>query len=156
GGTIKLAAADGAVVWQKSGGAGLVVTPAGNVAVFSGTVVTEYAGADGTQLWQRTLPTSISTLASATNGDIALTGQSNNNGLIAKLDGSNGNVVWQNTFSADQTNGKFFNAVAFDANENVYATGYINGPSFFYPSSITVKYTAADGSALWTKFVGPS
>jgi subtilisin-like proprotein convertase family protein len=137
--------ANGALVWAKSfGGAGVdsatrvAADAAGNIYLagfFSGTA--------------------------SFGPNITLTGSSNYNAFVAKMDPS-GNFVWVQPFT-NATGNEAAWSVAVDGSGNVYATGYFNGTTSFGSTTLTsagaadifvTKLDGSTGNALWARDMG--
>lgn len=120
---------------------------------------------DGTQLWRRTLAgspigvESPSALAIDGNNDVLVTGYLYQGGsdwdiYTAKLNGSNGSILWDNTFAGS---GEFdlSEDITVDNSNNVYVVG----GRYYSPTDtdfIIIKYNSA-GAQQWTQtYDGPN
>ena len=173
--TIKYAAANGAVLWQKtltgaSGGTGfgiaIATDTAGNVFVggstWNGTnddmVTVKYAAADGTVLWQQAFAGAangneyVFAIALDSAGNAVVTGESQNaagnyDWKTIKYAAANGAVLWQATFAGAGNGDDVAYGVAIDGSDNAIVTGYsYNGTNL---DMKTIKYAAANGAVLW-------
>ncbi len=145
--TMKYAAADGGVVWEKHSpvqAVDVAVDGYGDV-LLTGTYRNEgglndfcaikYAGANGAVQWERRYhdrpESSYEAAASAldANGDVIVTGP----GRTVKLASSDGRLLW------DRPTPFNVQAIAVDRNGNIVVTG----------SDRTAKYAGADGALLW-------
>jgi outer membrane protein assembly factor BamB len=177
---LKLAATDGAVIWDKTftGAAGfndyiyaLAVDSAGNVvvtgeeqlsAIDSDWKTIKYAAADGAILWQAShagtspgLDIPFSLRIDAAN-NVFIAGHSfngtNADGKVIKYAGTNGNILWEKTFSGGAGDDIFY-SVALDAAGNAIATGFRFDATYGNEWN-TVKYAAANGAVLWERTFG--
>lgn len=177
--TIKYAAADGAVLWERRYNspanrsdlaAAVAVDSAGDVIV-AGTsdnsdyYTTKLAGATGTLIWERRYngPANSSdtlvAMAVEPNGNVAVTGASFNGAnydyYTAKYAGSDGSLLWERQYNGPANSGDNPKAVAIDASGNVFVTGS-SGNANLDDDYYTAKYAAADGALLWeSRYNGP-
>lgn len=179
--TIKYAAADGALLWEKrynspantidearavavDGNGDVVVTGASyNADIISDYYTAKYSGTNGALLWERRYngpahgedyPTA---LALDQSGNVVVTGVSSASNLLpdyytAKYSGTDGALLWERRYNGP---GNYFDLaedVAVDQSGNVVVTGRsANGEPNFDFDYYTAKYAAADGSLLWAK-----
>jgi hypothetical protein len=174
--TIKYAAANGAILWQKTltgaaggTGKGIALTTDASDNVFVGgsvwngsnddMVTVKYAAADGTVLWQQTFAGAangneyVFAIASDSGGNVVVTGESQNaagnyDWKTIKYAAANGAVLWQATFAGAGNGDDVAYAVAIDRSTNdVTVTGYSNnGANLDWK---TIKYAAATGAIVW-------
>ena len=180
--TIKYAAADGAILWQKnftgpsSGtdfGIAIAVDGAGNAivggSVWNGTdddmKTVKFAAADGTVLWDKTFAGAagandyLYAMAVDGAGNVVVTGEATNTALSGpdwktlKYAAADGAVLWQATFAGAGNGLDIPYGIAIDGANNVFVAGNShNGADF---DAQIVKYAAANGAVLWQKtFVG--
>ena len=179
--TIKYAAADGALLWEKRYNApangsdialAVAVDGSGNVVATgyssNGTnddfYTVKYAAADGALLWEKRYngPANLrdAALAVAVDavGNVVVTGQSangtNDDFYTAKYSATNGALLWEKRYNGPANQTDRAQAVALDSNGNVAVTGYSsNGTN---DDHYTALYAAADGALLWEKrYNGP-
>jgi hypothetical protein len=174
--TIKYAAANGNVVWEKrynNANNGLdeaiqVVVDGSDHVIVTGKSVgsgtnddihtIKYDGANGDVLWERrhstNFPDRPEGLAVAANGDIAVTGSSrvgtNLCYYTAKYSSATGTVIWDRTFDGAGDRDDTGKAVAFDPAGNVLVTGTVINADVSY-SFHTIKYASANGNLLWQR-----
>jgi uncharacterized delta-60 repeat protein len=176
--TAKYAAANGALLWQRTynGPANnsdqpnaVAVDSSGNAVVtgtsygtnFNGDYYTaKYAAATGALLWEKRYngPANSDDGASAVavdgSGNVVVTGNSvGGNGIAnyytAKYAAASGALLWEKRYNGPANSGDYAYAVAVDSSGNVVVTGSShNGNNNDY---YTAKYAAADGALLWEK-----
>ncbi|MCW5551687.1 MAG: immunoglobulin domain-containing protein [Verrucomicrobiae bacterium] len=179
--TIKYAAADGALLWEKrynspantidearavavDGNGDVVVTGASyNADINSDYYTAKYSGANGALLWERRYISPVNgedyptALALDQNGDVVVTGVSSASNLLpdyytAKYAGTNGALLWERRYNGPGNYFDLAEAVAVDQFGNVVVTGQsANGEPQFDFDYYTAKYAVADGSLLWAK-----
>ena len=176
--TIKYAAVDGALVWQKryngpanrSDFAFAVATDRNGDVIVTGyssntennidCYTAKYAGFDGTLLWDqryggpannRDEPTGA---AVDVNGNVIVTGTSrnwlNSDYYTAKYAAASGALIWEKRYNGPGDNEDYPFAVAIDSAGNAFVTGCSEADYY------TAKYAAVDGRLLWEKrYDGP-
>jgi hypothetical protein len=168
---VKLAAASGAVLWDRTYDAGqddfvgdLAVDAAGN-AVVAGTsvnatggedvVVFKLAASNGARLWARTFDgggdDQALGLALDGSGDAVAVGATKGatfDFLALKLAASDGAIVWRQAY--DGGGDDVAQAVAIDHAGNAVVTGY-GANAAGNRDFVTIKYAAGDGRVLWRK-----
>ena len=133
--TVKYAAADGALLWEKryNGPANGNDEAAAAVLDSSGNVVVTGSSNNGT----------------ASSG----TDPNGNDYYTAKYAAGNGALLWEKRYNAPANRADSATAVALDANGNVVVTGASrsdsNGDGLYDNDYYTAKYAAADGALLW-------
>ncbi len=175
--TAKYSGTNGAILWERRFNGGTVVgassdTPvavaldgSGNVIV-SGTSVgdfytTKYASTTGEQIWeQRYNSPAGSGLDGATAlwldpfGNAVVTGQSFTPSswldyYTAKYSGTDGSVLWEQSYDGPSSRIDYASAVSGDRFGNVLVTGYShNGTNYDY---YTDKYASTNGELLWER-----
>jgi len=170
--TVKYAAANGALLWEKRGPVGdpraLALDHGGNVVVTGSSAgnghgeyyTAKYAAADGALLWERRYhgpaPASQDNQATAVvvdgGGNVVVTGASAGaNGTTdcytAKYAAADGALLWEQRYGGPAGRGDSGTAVAVDRSGNVVVTGYSDATST--TDYYTAKYAAADGTLLW-------
>ena len=172
--TVKYAAADGAVVWERrfddSWSAALVaVDKADNVIVAgrysaqsAASVVDKYAGGDGTLLWEKRIPRSYTQAMTVDDaGNVIIVGGSTDNYvgfhenvITAKLAGADGRPVW---LHFKRYPNKIPTSVVADSGGNVAVTGYIEEAACDdelcvpYASAFHTARYSARGRRLWER-----
>jgi outer membrane protein assembly factor BamB len=164
----KYASADGTLLWQKIGPAGVVggaaVLPAGDLIVVgalrSNTIptststwhVARYNSLDGALVWEKSGPQgSASAVVVDPFGNIIVTGGAETRGdfYTVKYRADDATVIWEQRYigSGHTTSGA--RALGVDLDGNVAVTGLASnsGGLHFY----TAKYRAADGFPLWER-----
>jgi uncharacterized delta-60 repeat protein len=172
--TVKYAAADGALLWEKlrpGGGIRVTMDSSGNVVMtgnsWNGTSfdysTAKYAAADGTLLWEKYYngpadgDDGATAVAVDGSGNVVVTGLSaaivsDMSGSIfdyytAKYAAADGALLWETGYNGPANGDDFAAAMAVDGSGNVVVTGESwNGRNNDY---YTVKYAAADGALLW-------
>ena len=182
--TIKYAASNGAVLWEKrynnsnffDYARGMAVDGEGNVIVtgysYSGTSAADYytvkyAAADGAEVWsvRYTSPDSFNDLAVGVAVDAAgnavVTGSSfelatQNNGYTAKYAAADGALLWEKRYNNPGSSYDTVSGLALDGSGNVLITG--SSETTGGPKFMFVaKYNAGNGSLAWEKrFSAPS
>ena len=175
--TIKYAAADGALLWERryDGGTNGHDQPSAVAVDSSGDVIVtgfsyngedddfytaKYASMNGATLWEKRSdrPGRAQALALAANGDAIVTGSSWTSGngydyYTAKYAAVDGALLWQKFSGGEITDEPA--AIALDAAGNVVVTGYSYHTDTKH-DYYTVKYSASDGALRWEKrFSGP-
>jgi hypothetical protein len=177
--TIKYAAVDGALLWQKrqkasSGGyhlgPTLAVDGSGNVVVtgYSETdnYVAKYGAADGALLWEKHYSSPVNSEGGAIpmavdgSGNVVVTGSSYNGTnadyYTAKYAAGDGALLWEKRHNSPANGDDEATAVAVDGSGNAVVTGSSRNSSGnldYY----TAKYAAANGTLLWEKrYEGPA
>ena len=178
--TVKYAAANGAVLWEKRYNNGnlfdyaraLAVDGAGNVIVtgysYSGTSAADYytvkyAATDGAEVWavRYTSPESHNDIpigvAVDAAGNVVVTGSSFEvasqfDGYTAKYAAANGALLWEKRYNNPGSSYDDVSGLALDASGNVVITGdsQTRGGPDFM---FLVKYSAVNGSMAWEKRV---
>jgi len=154
--TAKYAAANGALLWQKSyngpansedSATALAVDGSGNVIVTgqSGNdcYTAKYAAATGALLWEKRSTNGFGlAVALDTVGNVVVTG----NFATLKYAAATGTLLWEKRYTNIG-----WQAVAVDTSNNVVVAGQSGGDYY------TAKYASADGSLLWEKtYNGPA
>jgi uncharacterized delta-60 repeat protein len=155
--TVKYAALDGALVWEKHGprrdASSLAVDGSGNAVVtgssFNGTAedyyTAKYGSVDGALLWEQrdSGPGTRRAVALDANGNVIVMGSS----ATAKYAAADGELLWHRDVDGA--------AIAVDGSGNVVVTGSsFNGNNWDY---YTAKFAAADGALLWERqYNGPA
>ncbi len=176
--TVKYAAANGAVLWEKHGpenfhdkAQAIAVDGGGNVVVtgssFDGTdtdfYTAKYAAADGALLWEKRFHATIYntypavTLAVDGSGNVIVAGtidgpagDYHGDFYTAKYAAADGTLLWEKRYSGLATYSEDHVAcVAVDGSGNVLVTG-TSGPEYV-GDYYTAKYAAASGALLWEK-----
>ncbi len=174
--TVKYAAADGAVLWEKrydGSGFGDAATAValdgvGNVIVTGNSrpankhddyYTAKYAAADGALLWERRYngPKNDYDYATAVavdaDGNVIVTGSSYANSetdfYTAKYAAADGALLWEKRYDGPAGLEDKAHAVAVDGSGNVIVTG--ESRSNGLPDYYTAKYAAADGALLWER-----
>jgi hypothetical protein len=169
--TIKYAAADGALLWERryDGPAhfedaiqAVAVDGNGNVVVtglsvdsqyYQDAYTAKYAGTDGAMLWERTYsPTNRSAagqnLAVDASGNVVMTGYSISNiwdHYTAKYAAADGALLWERLQDGPRIPGGLA-VVVLDTSGNAIVAGSAGG----YDSDVfTAQYAATDGSVVW-------
>ncbi|MGE0357595.1 MAG: PQQ-binding-like beta-propeller repeat protein [Burkholderiales bacterium] len=127
--TIKYAAIDGAVLWERS---------------FAGTG----GGLD--------IPFSV---AVDTAGNAVIAGHSHNganfDGKVVKYAAADGATIWEKTFAGADAGDDMYYSLALDASGNAIVAGFTFSTAGSNDWNVA-KYAAADGALLWRKSVGGS
>jgi hypothetical protein len=169
---VKYAAADGAVLWDRTIDSGrddaayfVAVDAAGNAYVAGETLntagnrdirVLSLAGATGATRWDRTFDggaeDNVSDLALDASGNAVVLGvtvnaSGNEDIFVAKYAGANGAVLWQRQVDNGGNEGAY--GVAADASGNVFVTGFAIGTGG--SDYLTLKLAAGNGATLWAK-----
>ena len=182
--TAKYAAADGALLWERSyngpdnssdAANSVVVDSAGNVVVTGSSrgassnddyYTAKYAAADGALLWEARyvgpgLGSEVAnSVAVDAAGNVVVTGysigpDSNSNYYTAKYAAANGALLWEARYDGTGNGNDYAWSVAVDGAGNVVVTGSSRGASN-NDDYYTAKYDAADGALLWEKrYNGP-
>ncbi len=135
--TIKYAAADGSLLWEKryNGPANGNDDAAAAALDSSGNVVVTGSSNNGT----------------ASSG----TDPNGNDYYTAKYAAGNGALLWEQRYNAPANRADSATAVALDSNGNVVVTGASrsdsNGDGLYDNDYYTGKYAAADGAVIWEK-----
>jgi hypothetical protein len=177
--TIKYAAANGALLWEKRGPIGratdVAVDESGDVLVtgasqdgngYDDFYTAKYAAVDGALLWEKRYngPAGQDDVAQAVsvdrNGDVVVTGYSYNGDPLftgnadfytAKYAGADGVLLWEKRYNGPARRDDQATGLGVDGSGNVLVTG--TSQADYY----TAKYAAADGMLLWEKrYNGPA
>jgi hypothetical protein len=168
---LKLAAANGAVLWDKTfdGGAddrvsGVAIDSAGDAIAIGETrnaagnddiLVLKFSGSTGSVAWRRTYDggdvDAAYGLAIDASRNVYVAGASANAApnadfVTLRLDGATGAVRWKSVF--DGGGDDFAQAIALDAAGDVYVTGQSKGAAGLFAIE-TIKYAGASGSTVW-------
>ena len=182
--TVKYAAADGALLWEKRyNGAGnnndrpyaMAVDRSGNVVVTGSSngdyyvgsdndyYTAKYAAMDGALLWEQRGNGGGYALTVDVNGNAFVTGSSwngtNNDYYTAKYAAADGALLWEKRHNDPANDADYAQAVAVDSSGNVVVTGFSDYSVFGWRQSdyYTAKYAAVDGVLLWEKrHAGPA
>jgi hypothetical protein len=174
--TVKYAAADGALLWERryNGPAnaddypsGLVLDRVGNVIVTGSSVSTsydyytvKYAAENGTVVWEKrsTSPGAFSDYATAmaldSTDNVIVTGASagvnvGTDYYTVKYASANGAVLWERRFNGPDNTEEWPRAIAVDSAGNAIVTGYTYSANVI--DVLTLKYAATTGALLWEK-----
>ncbi len=179
--TAKYSGTNGAILWERRFNGGTVVgassdTPAAVALDGSGNVIvsgisvgdfytTKYASTNGELLWERrTNPAGaglnqVTALWLDSFGNAVVTGQSfapssSFDYYTAKYSGTDGGVLWEQSYNGPSSRADFSRAVSGDRFGNVVVTGYShNGTNYDY---YTAKYASTNGELLWERrYDGP-
>lgn len=173
--TVKYAAADGALLWEKgyNGSANrhdharaVVLDGSGNAVVTGDSegdyYTAKYAAADGALLWEKRYSGETNGddqgqgVAVDASGNVVVTGSSHNAGhydyYTAKYAAVDGALLWETRYNGpSNSSGDFASALAVDGNGDVVVTGESEGDYY------TARYAAANGTVLWeTRYNGPA
>jgi outer membrane protein assembly factor BamB len=170
--TVKYAAADGALVWERraiGGGNAVTVDRNGDAIVtgysfaINGTnadfYTAKYSATNGMLLWEKSYngPANRFDRASAVvvdgNGDVIVTGYSsagtsNNDFYTAKYAAADGTLLWEKRYNGPLSLDDAAVAIAVDRNGNVVVTGSSSGRTLDY---YTARYASVDGALLWER-----
>ena len=130
--TAKYAAADGAILWERS-----------NNGSEDYYLLAQAAAVDA-------------------GGNVLVAGLSGSGGdfYTAKYAAATGALLWEKSYNGPVDGEDFAQAVAVDASGNVVVTGYSDGATDglnFYRDYYTAKYAAANGALLWERrYNGPA
>lgn len=131
----------------------------------------KYAGASGTVLWEKTMPSwardgapdhqEVLDMVVDFEGNVVYTGFCYNvdtGGLpklvTAKLNGANGNEIWHNIYSYAAVDGlNYGQSVAVDGQNNVYVTGNVSTDGMLSDLCL-LKLSPINGNRLWVKTYG--
>jgi hypothetical protein len=165
---VKYAAADGAVLWERSipsgafasayavaldAGGNVFIGAEGNAGGTSDIRIVKLAAATGATIWDQTFNGGaddfISDLAVDSAGNVVVTGVSsdaagNEDFRILKYNGASGALAWQQSFNGGANDEAY--GLALDAAGNAYVTGYASGATADFK---TIKYAAATGAVVW-------
>lgn len=181
--TIKYAAADGALLWERRSGSAarfhsdaqsVAIDAAGNVIVtghtyyapdFSDLRTEKYDGATGTLLWRTdhndtaNAPDYAQAIALDADKNIVVTGSSgkgtNHVSYTAKYAATNGAILWERRCDELGDDSNYPAMMVLDAHGNAIVTGFSLSPAPSVPRHFTVKYRSADGALLWQR-IGPA
>ncbi len=174
--TTKLAAADGAVVWQKifAGAAGgddyamSVATDASGNAIAAGTAanasnsdieVLKYAAADGTVMWNRTIDSGNNDVGyvAATDGagNVFVAAETYNASgnwdiRVLKLSGTNGATLWDESF--DGGSDDHVSDLVVDGSGNAIVLGVTQNASG-NGDILVIKYSGSTGATAWQRVI---
>ncbi|MBK7660383.1 MAG: hypothetical protein IPJ28_15195 [Betaproteobacteria bacterium] len=180
---IKFAAADGAVLWDKTfaGAAGfndyafaLGVDASGNVVVAgeeqqsatdSDWKIIKYAAADGAILWQRgyagaagglDIPFAVA-IDSAGNAIVAGNTHDGTNfdARVAKYAAADGATLWEKTFAGADGGDDMFYGLALGAGGDAYVAGFTFTSAGSNDWNVA-RYAASDGALTWRRTVAGS
>ncbi len=175
----KYAAADGTLLWETHYSSpfnrytlveAVAVDGSGNVALTGGsgfgnpdfgsetTYTAEYAGADGSLLWEKTGNGTRSAVAFDISGNVTVAGSfwngANQDLYTAKYAAANGALLWEKRYNGPANNQDFAKGLAVDSTGNVVVTG--SSATGTRRVAYTAKYAAANGALLWQKtYNGP-
>jgi hypothetical protein len=136
-------------------------TKTGDVLIDGDYYTAKYAAADGALLWERRYGSPAkawdrpSAMAVDRQGNVVVTGSSDNQPYTAKYAGTDGTVLWEQRYSASGNLAES-RALAVDAHNDVVVTGFLNkgGGDFDF---LTVKYAGSDGTLLWeARYASPT
>jgi hypothetical protein len=163
--TVKFAAADGALLWEKRSTNGVAyavaVDSSGNVVVTGdsagGYYTAKYAAVDGALLWEKRGPyrSHVTAPAIDSSGNVVVTGYSHDTRsgadehYTAKYAAADNALLWDKRYNGPANRDDYPSAVAVDSSGNVMVTGRSGFTSDFF--FFTAKYAAADGALLWEK-----
>ncbi len=180
--TAKYSGTNGAILWERRFNGGTVVgassdTPAAVVFNGSGNVIvsgvsvgdfytTKYAATNGAQIWEQrqTNPAGaglnqVTALWLDSFGNAVVTGRSyapssSLDYYTAKYSGTDGSVLWEQSYDGPSSRIDYASAVSGDRFGNVLVTGYShNGTNYDY---YTAKYASTNGELLWERrYDGP-
>lgn len=154
---------------------------AGSSLTVTGTYLSLRSGADGSVIWETTIPTTQPELTFAPTGEIVMSGWFTgtptwggrvlrNGGatdfLVAKLSPADGSVIWISEFGGDRQDSA--HSVSVAANGTIYVGGYLFSTSFMMgtttlmnsatavpvPSDAFVASLTPDGNVTWAKQYG--
>ena len=181
--TAKYAASDGTMLWDRrynsptnlgdfaravatDANGDVVVTGYSHVGYDNSYVYysAKYAASDGALLWENGYygPGAISNNRSSAisvdgNGNVVVTGASNNDCHTVKYAASDGAMIWERRYSSPGSGPGWTVAIGVDGRDNVVVTGSSsqNG-SYSTFDYYTAKYSADNGTVLWEKrYDGP-
>lgn len=116
--------------------------------------------ANGTELWAKAVgagseTTALLAVAFDSNGDVICAGYStepgygNNDGVLLKLDGNDGSIVWQREIGGSGNDR--LNGLHIDSSDNIYASGYDDGGG----KTLTAKWNSS-GTLQWQRTLANS
>jgi hypothetical protein len=168
---IKYAASDGAVLWERAIAGGtfnvayvIAVDASGNALIATETNasgnsdvrVLKLAGTSGATLWDQVFNTgrddyvadlALDRLGNAIVAGVSVNGAGKDAMVILKFAGTNGAVLWQQSFSAGTRDEAY--SLALDAAGDAFITGYsVAGAD---SSVMTLKVAASNGAILWQR-----
>jgi hypothetical protein len=170
--TLKYAANDGALLWQKryqspngytdiawgiavDGEGNAIVTGESQINGGNGFYTVKYSGTNGTVLWEKRSAGAGMGVAVDANNNVVVIGVTFQFApeyatafYTAKYAGTNGAVLWEKSYAGINSNSEEPRGLALDAQGNVIVTGFSTSTNEDY---YTVKYAATDGTVLWEK-----
>lgn len=138
---------------------GRLAVPAGLVAAHEDVGVVKLSGADGSEIWRKTIDSGRggrSTAKVDPNGDVIVVGTVTNvdagsttDILAVKLAGATGDVIWTRRINGTANDDDHARGFDVDGSGNVALTGQIRNATGPASAMLVVKLAAGTGNELW-------